>query len=86
MRPRPHRTRRRPTDHWYAPPNVPPPDGRNAPVSLLAFKKYASASRCTIVRHPDCDADGLIHADNVIAADKPNDADDATLHRRCPTR
>ena len=31
-----------------------------------------------IVRHPDCDAAGSIHADNVIADDNPNDGDDAT--------
>src|SRR4029079_589680 len=28
-----------------------------------------------IARHPDCDTAGLIHADNVIADDKPSDAD-----------
>jgi hypothetical protein len=47
-------------------------------VSLLAFKKYASACRCTIVRHPDCDTAGLIHPDNVIPDDNPNEGDDAT--------
>ena len=31
-----------------------------------------------IVRHPDCDADGSIHADNVIADDNPSDADAGT--------
>ena len=31
-----------------------------------------------IVRHPDCDAAGLIHADNVIADDNPSDADAGT--------
>ena len=31
-----------------------------------------------IVRHPDCDTAGSIHADNVIADDNPNDGDDAT--------
>ena len=31
-----------------------------------------------IVRHPDCDTVGSIHADNVIADDNLNDADDAT--------
>ena len=57
---------------------VPPPPGRSEPTSWLAFKKYESTSRWTIVRHPDCVADGLIHADNVIAFDKPIDGDDAT--------
>ena len=78
MRPRPHRTRRRPTNPPRRPTQFAPPDGRNAPVSLLAFKKYASVCRCTIVRHPDCDADGLIHPDSVIAPDNPSDADDGT--------
>ena len=31
-----------------------------------------------IVRHPDCDTAGSIHADNVIADDNPSDGDDAT--------
>src|SRR4249920_1128698 len=36
------------------PPNVPPPDGRPEPVSLLALSTYASVSRCMIVRQPLC--------------------------------
>ena len=37
---------------------------------MLAFKKYASVSRCMIVRHPLCAAVGWIHAANVIADDQ----------------
>ena len=82
MRPRPHRTRRRPTD----PTRRPPPIVRAArrpqrPVPLLAFKKYASVCRCTIVRHPDCDTAGSIHADNVIAPDKPKRRRRRNLHQ-----
>ncbi len=44
-----------------------PPDGRNAPESLLPFKKYASVSRWMIVRQPLCAAVGCTHASNVMA-------------------
>ncbi len=48
------------------PAKFPPPDGRSAPLSLLPFRKYASGSRCTIVRQPLCAAVGCTQASNVI--------------------
>jgi hypothetical protein len=41
-----------PLTHWNAPPNVPPPDGRNGPLLFDAFNAYESVSRCKIVRQP----------------------------------
>jgi hypothetical protein len=70
-----------PFTHWNAPPNVAPPDGRNGPVLFDPFNMYESVSRCTIVRHPLWLTDGSIHAANVIADVKLNDADAGTLTR-----
>src|SRR6185295_5258966 len=53
--------------HVVDPAKLPPPDGRNAPLSLLPFRKNASGSRCTIVRQPLCAAVGCTQASNVIA-------------------
>jgi hypothetical protein len=41
-----------PLTHWNAPPNVPPPAGRNGPLLFDAFNAYESVSRCRIVRQP----------------------------------
>jgi hypothetical protein len=67
------------------PPIVPPPAGRNGP-SLLAVRKYESVWRWTIVRHPDSEAVGLTHADNVIAELRFNDGAPSTRSKLLPLK
>ncbi len=70
-----------PLTNTVAPPRVPPPEGRKGPLSLLALRKYASTSRCTMVRQPLCAAVGWIHASSVMAAPRFSDAELATRTR-----
>ncbi len=67
-----------PARELVVPPKVAPPAGRSGPASLLAFRKYASTWRCTIVRQPLCDAAGLIQADSVMPDDRFSDGEAAT--------
>src|SRR5687767_9345297 len=57
-----------PLTHATAPPILPPPDGRSAPVLVLAFRKYAATSRCIILRQPACAAVGKITPDSALPA------------------
>ncbi len=45
---------------------------------MAAFKKYASTSRCRIVRHPPLAAVGITHANSVIAVVRFSDGELAT--------
>ena len=63
------------------PPNRPPPADRNYPVCDDACMKKTASSFSTTVRQPDCDTDGNTHAITVIADDRSNDAESATLTR-----
>ena len=67
-----------PLRNWVLPPSVPPPDGRSGPTLLLAFRKYASVSRCMIVRQPLWVAVGRIQAERVIAVLRSSEAESAT--------
>ena len=55
--------------------------GSKGPLPLLALRKYASTSRCTMVRQPLCAAVGWIHASSVMAAPRFSDAELGHAHQ-----
>src|SRR6185437_2688658 len=61
--------------------NVAPPDGRSGPASLLALRKYASTSRCMMVRQPLWVAVGKTHAESVMAVVTLSEAELLTTTR-----
>src|SRR4029453_19225225 len=60
---------------------VAPPAGKLLPALLLALRKYASVSRCMIVRPPDWLPAGFTHAASVRPVVTVSEADEATRTR-----
>src|ERR1041385_2128313 len=61
--------------------NVAPPAGRSGPASLLALRKYASTSRCMVVRQPLCVGGGKPHAESVMGVVTLSEAEPLTTTR-----